>query len=153
MRVKDRQGKHSSRCSSEAIAVEYFELTWHRLRVKHTIAGLERRVEGLTQQLIALKLEKDSLKAENQLASIGCIPQQMQPNSILMVPNEIYPGVEAVVQRRNLQASQYVPSTSQFAQPLVMHQAKGTGDQSFYLYSRSLTDTVDFRTVRRLWDT
>jgi len=108
--------------------VEDFELTWHRLRVKHTIADLERRAEDLAKQLIALKLENDSLKAENQLAPIGCIPQQMPPDLIPIVPNESYPGVEAVIRRRNSQASQYVPNTSQFAQPLVVQPPMGTGE-------------------------
>jgi hypothetical protein len=106
--------------------------------VKQTITELERRVEDLTGQLIAIKLENDSLKAENQLAPPGCIPQRMAPESIPIVPEENYPGVEAVMQRRNLQASQYAPNTSQFSQSLAVQPPIGTGEQTFNSYSRTI---------------
>lgn len=105
-----------------------FELTWHRLRVKQTIAQLESRVEDLTQQLIATKLENDSLKAENQLAPPGSIPQRMVPGSIpLDDPFENYPGLDAV-QQRNFHASPYMPTDSQFAQSSMMSIPIGTGE-------------------------
>ena len=127
MRVRDRQGKHSSRWI-EARAVGDSELTLHRLRVKHTITYFERRVKDLTAQLIAIKLENDSLKAANQLAPIGSIPQQMPPDAIPIVPDEYYPGVDAIIRKRNLQAGQYVFDTSQFAQPSAMHPPMPMGE-------------------------
>jgi len=88
--------------------------------VKQTIAELENRVEDLTTQLIATKLENDSLKAENQLAPPGSIPQQLVPGSIpLDDPFENYPGLD-VVQQRHLHASQYMPIDSQFAESSMM---------------------------------
>jgi hypothetical protein len=107
--------------------VEEFQLTFHRLRVKHTIADLESRVKEITQQLVAIKLENDSLKAANQLAPIGCIPQLMPPDAIPIVPDEHYPGLDAIARRRNLQASAYVSDTSQFAQPLAVNPLMTTG--------------------------
>lgn len=116
-----------------------FVLTWYRLRVKQTIAELESRVEDLTKQLIATKLENDSLKAENQLAPPGSIPRQMVPGSIpLDDPLENYPGLDAVVQRRNLHASQYMPTGSQFAQSSMMSIPIGTGEWTFNSSSRSI---------------
>jgi hypothetical protein len=128
VKVKDKQGKHASRCSYEGGAVSDFELTCHRLRVKQTIAELESRVEDLTTQLIATKLENDSLKAENQLAPPGSIPQQLVPGSIpLDDPFENYPGLDAV-QQRHLHASQYMPIDSQFAESSMMSIPIGTGE-------------------------
>ena len=138
MKVKDRKGKHSSRRASEVRTVVNFELTWHSSRVKQRVAELERSVEDLTKQLIASKLENDSLKAKNQLAPPGCVPQRMAPESIPIVPDESYPGVEVVIQRRNLQASQYVPSASQFSQSLVVQPPTGTGEQTPNSYSRTI---------------
>ena len=120
-----------------------FELTWHRLRVKQTIAELESRVEGLTTQLIATKLENDSLKAENQLAPPGSIPQQLVPGSIpLDDPFENYPGLDAV-QQRNLHASQYMPTDSQFAESSMMSIPIGTGEWTFNSLLDPFTDSVD----------
>jgi hypothetical protein len=117
-----------------------------RLRVKQKIAELESRVEDLTKQLLAAKLENDSLKAENQLAPPGSIPRRLVPGSVpLDDPLENYPGLDAVVQQRNLRASQCMPTDSQFAQPSMMsipigtevHEAPGLFDTSLpsqYLY-------------------
>lgn len=108
---------------------EDFELTRHRLRVKQTIAELERRVKDLTKQLVAAKLENDSLKAENQLAPPGSIPRQMALDLIpLDDASENYPGLEVVLRRRNLQASQYMPTNSQFAQSSMVSMPMGTGE-------------------------
>ncbi|KAE9366388.1 hypothetical protein N431DRAFT_446556 [Stipitochalara longipes BDJ] len=100
---------------------EELRLTWHRLRVKRTIAHLESRVENLTQQLIAAKLERDSLQASNQLTPIGAVPQVMPPDAIPIEPVEHYPGLDAVALRKALQASTYLPDASQFAQPLAVN--------------------------------
>ncbi|KAN0099068.1 protein of unknown function (DUF3425) domain containing protein [Hyaloscypha variabilis] len=88
-----------------------------RLRVKHTIADLEGRVEELTQQLIAIKLENDSLKASNQLTPIGAIPLVMPPDAIPIEPFEHYPGLDAVALQKVLQANAYGSDNSQFPQP------------------------------------
>ncbi|KAH8750625.1 hypothetical protein F5882DRAFT_77230 [Hyaloscypha sp. PMI_1271] len=109
-----------------------------RLRVKQTIAELESRVEDLTTQLIATKLENDSLKAENQLAPPGSIPQQLVPGSIpLDDPFENYPGLDAV-QQRNLHASQYMPTDSQFAESSMMSIPIGTEHEAPGLLDASL---------------
>jgi hypothetical protein len=89
--------------------------------VKQTIAELERRVEDLTKQLIATKLENDSLKEENQLPFPGSIPQTMPPDMAPTIDHSIiYPGAEVVAQRRNFPMVQYVPPASQFSQSLMV---------------------------------
>jgi hypothetical protein len=75
----------------------------------------------LTKQLIAAKMENDSLKAENQLPFPGSIPQTMPPDIVPAVDQSIiYPGIEIVAQRRNFPMAQYVPPASQFSQSLVV---------------------------------
>jgi len=106
--------------------------------VKQTIAELQSRVDDLTKQLIATKLENDSLKAENQLAPPGSIPPQMEPGSIpLDDPLESYPGLDTV-QQGNLHASQYMPTDSQFAQSPMMPVPIGTGEWTFNSSSGSI---------------
>jgi hypothetical protein len=97
------------------------------LRVKHTIADLEGRVEELTQQLIAIKLENDSLKTSNQLTPIGAIPLVMPPDAIPIEPLEHYPGLDAVALQKVLQANAYGSDNSQFPQPLAANPLTTTG--------------------------
>jgi hypothetical protein len=104
------------------------ELTVYRLRVKQTIADLERKVEELAKQLIAIKLENDSLKAANQLPPIGSIPEQMPPDAIPILPIEHYPGVDIIIQERNLRANQFVFDPSQFAQLPDVHPPMAMGE-------------------------
>ena len=104
--------------------------------MKQTIAELESRVDDLTKQLVAAKLENDSLKAENQLAPPGSIPPQMEPGSIpLDDPLESYPGLDTIVQQRN---HQYMPTDSQFAQSSMMPVPIGTGEWTFNSSSESI---------------
>lgn len=92
-----------------------------RLRVKQTIAELERRVEDLTKQLIAAKLENDSLKEENQLPFPGSLPQTLPPDIVPAIDHSIvYPGTEVIAQRRNFSTVPYVPPASPFSQSLMV---------------------------------
>jgi hypothetical protein len=106
--------------------------------VKQTIAELERRVEDLTKELIATKLENDSLKAENQLDPPGSIPQTLAPEMLpVNDPNIIYPGMEVVSQRRN-HLDQYMPTASQFSQSTIGPAAPGPSKKTFDSYARTL---------------
>jgi len=111
--------------------------------VKQTIAELERRVEDLTKQLIAVKLENDSLKEENQLNPPGCIPQTIAPELVpISDPDIIYPGMEVVSQRRNHMA-QYMPidsQLSQLSQSMIAAgpAAPGPGKKTFDSYARTI---------------
>jgi hypothetical protein len=108
--------------------------------VKQTIAELERRVEDLTKQLIAAKLENDSLKEENQLNPPGCIPQAVPPEMVPTIdPNIIYPGMEVVSQRKN-HVAQCMPIGSQFPQSMIAAgaTAPGPGKKTFDLYARTM---------------
>lgn len=110
-------------------------LTWYRLRVKHTIADLESRVEELTQELIRIKLENDSLKASNQLTPIGSIPLVMPSDAMPIEPAEHYPGLDTIALRKILQASAYGSDASQFPQPLAANPLTTTGRSPFYSFS------------------
>jgi len=113
-----------------------------RLRVKQTVAELERRVEDLTKQLIAAKLENDSLKAENQLNPPGCIPLTLAPELLPVDdPNIIYPGMEVVSRRKHLHMAQYMPNASQFSQSMMVQGPIGpigTGKKTFDSYARTM---------------
>jgi hypothetical protein len=121
--------------------------------VKQTIAELERRVEDLTKQLIAAKLENDSLKEENQLNPPGCIPQTIAPELVpISDPDAIYPGMEVVSQRRNHHMAPYLPvaSQSQFSQSLVPGPAEpGPSKKTFDLYVELCTDSISARKAGR----
>jgi hypothetical protein len=109
--------------------------------VKQTIAELERRVEDLTKQLIAAKLENDSLKEENQLNPPGCIPQAVPPELVPIVDRDvIYPGMEVVAQRKNHHMAQYMPVDPQFSQAMVVAgpNIPGPGKKTFDLYARTM---------------
>ena len=41
----------------------------------------------------------------------------MPVDAVPVVPDEHYPGVDAIIQQKNLRASQYTFDNSQFAQP------------------------------------
>jgi hypothetical protein len=63
----------------------------------------------------------------------------MEPGSIpLDDPLENYPGLDDVQQRRNLYASQYMPTDSQFAQSSMMSIPIGTGEWTFNSSSGSI---------------
>jgi hypothetical protein len=51
---------------------------------------------------------------------------------------ESYPGLDTVVQQRNLHASQYMPTDSQFAQSSMMPVPIGTGEWTFNSSSGSI---------------
>ena len=102
--------------------------------MKRTIADLESKVENLTQELIALKLERDSLKASNQLTPIGAVPQAMPPDAIPIEPVEHYPGLDAIALQKGLnalQANTFLPDALQFAQPLPANALTATGRSPF----------------------
>jgi hypothetical protein len=108
--------------------------------VKQTIAELERRVEDLTKQLIAAKLENDSLKEANQLNPPGCIPQVVPPELVPTIdPDIIYPGMEVISQRKN-HIAQYMPIDSQFPQSMLVAgaTAPGPGKKTFDLHARTM---------------
>ena len=88
---------------------------------------LEKRVEELTQKLIATKLENESLQAKNQLPPPGYIPETSSDPPIL--PTEDFEGLGVVVRQRSLppSAGQYLPLNHQFAQSFVVQAPVSTG--------------------------
>jgi hypothetical protein len=135
-RAQDRESQRQTRQAStlgdvhRVVGLLECKLILCRLRVKQTIAELERRVEDLTKQLIAAKLENDSLKTENQLNPPG--PQRLPPP--LADPNAVYPGLEVVARRKSLQTSQYTANPLQSSMSFVVPGPISAGEPLFSFF-------------------
>ncbi len=90
---------------------------WNRLigcreRTKQTIAQLQKRVEELTLQLHATKLQNASLESKNQLYPPGTIRMTADPMSEPPMPSE--PIMDILVQEKVLPPRQFGPMRPQF---------------------------------------
>lgn len=96
--------------------------------MKQTIAELEARVENLTQQLRATKLENDSLKSQNQLRPPGPTRAIMQEPDINLVPRDPSMSVmDVVVRDKCPPPAQFNNVNRQFSNSFVISSQISTG--------------------------
>jgi hypothetical protein len=97
-------------------------LTRCRERTKQTIAQLQKRVEELTRELHATKLQNASLEPKNQLYPPGTIRMTADP---MPMPSE--PVMDIIMREKVLPPRQFGPMRQQFTEGFFLDSPISTG--------------------------